>query len=74
MMHMVSMRGQASDGNHYDLMEVLVATKQLALKVTDSANATPVSFQTKVASILYEEDGSQHFVELWDATATQAVQ
>lgn len=54
-------------------LNLTVATRQDPLRATDDAAATPVSYTTKLATIINDEDGNGFLAILWHDTAAVAV-
>ena len=73
-MHTVSLAERLDDGGERYHSEIVVATRQDAIAATDRAMATPVSFTTRVASIVEEDDGSRFLAVILEETAHVAVQ
>ena len=55
------------------LLALTAATRQDRLAATDKASATPVSWTTKLATIITEDDGGRFLTTLWTETATEIV-
>lgn len=68
----VSLREITEEGPRHH-QEIMVATMRDPIKATDKAGATPVSFTTKVATIIDDGDAGKFFTPLWETCTTKVV-